>query len=120
MINVELPDRISHPFADQNAHIPVAVPELAEIIQFAKEKHSDQQPWRGYAYGWPAEYRVADALPAGFFIGVNGIFFVALDWEWGAEEEPYLSIEGEYGYDFDPSDQTARAKQHLAAFIPQT
>ena len=69
LIEIALPARISHPLEDQPAQIPVAIPELMEILQFAKEKHRDRQTWRGYAYGWPAAYCVEGNLPAGFLLG---------------------------------------------------
>ena len=90
VINIELPDRVPHPFEDERATIPVAIPDLDAVSQFGKEKHALRQLWRGTAFGWPAEYRPAENLPAGFFIGVNGIYFVSLDWELGTEEEPLV------------------------------
>jgi hypothetical protein len=95
--------------------VPVAIPELAAVIQFGKERHHCRTFWRGDAFGWPAEYRPVGHLPAGFFIGVNGIYFVALDWELGVDEEPLIHIEGDYGYEFDEARQNGRIKHSLVA-----
>lgn len=110
ILEVSLPDRIPHPFEDIAACIPIAIPDLDEVIQFGVDKHAARAHWRGQAFGWPAEYREGGNLPAGFYIGVNGIYFVALDWEFGQDEEPLIHIEGEYGYDFDERKQIERIK----------
>ncbi|MEM7131740.1 MAG: hypothetical protein AAF702_35835 [Chloroflexota bacterium] len=112
MIEANLPDRIPHPFDDIPAFAPITIPELDEVVQFGIEKHLAREPWRGNAFGWPAEYRVEENLPAGFYVGVNSIYFVALDWEFGSDEEPLIHIEGDYGYDFDENAQIERIKSH--------
>ncbi len=36
--------------------LPVAIPALLDVTQFAKALHAAGQPWEGTAFGWPADY----------------------------------------------------------------
>lgn len=83
---------------DQLAVIPVVIPELAEVREFAARLHRKGQPWQGEAFGWPAEYNPERSeppldsrmtfSPADFCIGESGIWFFSLMWEQGKEAEP--------------------------------
>jgi len=106
---------------------------LSDLIQFAKALHAAGQPWAGTALGWPADYtpeiKEENAVfeeydengvvqtvvgprwsPASFCIGINDRWFVSLTWEFGPEEEPWVYLEDEYGYQFDEAPQIALLK----------
>jgi hypothetical protein len=78
--------------------VPVLIPELDEVRQFARELHSRAEFWTGIAFGWPAEYhpeRPQPPLdsklpftPADFCIGESGIWFFSLMWERGKDASP--------------------------------
>lgn len=78
--------------------VPVVVPELDEVREFAATLHVKRKPWRGEAFGWPAEYnpeRPEPPLdskmtftPADFCIGESGIWFFSLMWERGRDAQP--------------------------------
>jgi len=55
--------------------------------------------------------------PASFCIGINDLWFVSLTWEFGVEEEPWVYLEGEYGYRFDEASQIALMKAKLPKSI---
>jgi hypothetical protein len=54
---------------DQDAApiVPIIVPELDAVRQFAVQLHAAGQPWQGEAFGWDAEYSperpTTDRLP---------------------------------------------------------
>lgn len=78
--------------------LPLAVPELQEVQEFANHLHSLGKPWRGEIFGWQAEYtpesdkKPEDSnmtfTPADFWIGESGIWFYSLMWEYGKDKEP--------------------------------
>lgn len=78
--------------------IPIVIPDLDEVRKFAARLHAKGKPWRGEAFGWPAEYnpeRPEPPLdskmtftPADFCIGQSGIWFFSLMWEYGKDTEP--------------------------------
>jgi hypothetical protein len=78
--------------------VPVLVPRLDDVRQFAAKLHAEGQPWQGEAFGWQAEYNPEQAeppldskmtyTPADFCIGENGIWFFSLTWERGKAAEP--------------------------------
>jgi len=80
------------------AIVPVAVPELDKVKNFAAKLHAKKKAWKGEAFGWRAEYnperseRPLDSTmtltPADFCIGESGIWFFSLMWENGSNEEP--------------------------------
>lgn len=78
--------------------VPVALPELREVREFARNLHAQGQPWTGEAFGWPAEYHPERSeppldsklafTPADFCIGQSGIWFFSLMWEHGKDAAP--------------------------------
>jgi|GEM_PF-346274 len=78
--------------------VPIIVPDLDAVRQFAVRLHVAGQPWHGEAFGWDAEYspeRPTPPLdskmtftPADFCIGESGIWFFSLMWEHGRDQPP--------------------------------
>lgn len=78
--------------------LPVEVPDLAAVREFAERLHAAAEPWQGTAFGWQAEYvpqREAPPLesrlafaPAEFCVGESGVWFFSLMWEHGAGHPP--------------------------------
>ena len=78
--------------------VPVVVPDLDEVKEFAARLHAEGVAWAGEAFGWPAEYnpeRPEPPLdskmtftPADFCIGESRIWFFSLMWECGKGAEP--------------------------------
>ena len=78
--------------------IPVAIPELCEVKEFALRLHAKKKSWSGELFGWDAEYnakkntRPLDSkmtfTPADFCIGESGIWFYSLMWEHGQQQDP--------------------------------
>jgi hypothetical protein len=78
--------------------LPVVVPDLAVVRDFAAQLHASARPWQGEAFGWQAEYvpqRDTPPLesklaftPAEFCIGESGVWFFSLMWENGAGHPP--------------------------------
>ena len=78
--------------------IPIAVPDLDEVREFACQLHAKGQYWQGQAFGWEAEYNPERAqppldskmrfTPADFSIGESGIWFFSLMWEHGRDQAP--------------------------------
>lgn len=78
--------------------LPVVVPDLAVVRDFARQLHAAAVPWEGEAFGWHAEYvpqRATPPLesrlaytPAEFCIGESGVWFFSLMWEAGAGQPP--------------------------------
>lgn len=83
---------------DYTAIVPVAIPDLDEVRMFATKLHAKKKAWRGYAFGWQAEYNperserpLASKMtftPADFCIGESGIWFFSLMWENGSNAKP--------------------------------
>lgn len=83
---------------DYAAMVPVAIPELDEVREFAAKLHAKGKVWKGEAFGWQAEYNPERAeppldskmtfTPADFCIGESGIWFFSLMWEHGRDAEP--------------------------------
>jgi hypothetical protein len=83
---------------DYAAIVPVAIPDLDEVREFAAQLHAKGKAWRGEAFGWHAEYnperpeRPLDSkmtfTPADFCIGESDIWFFSLMWENGNDAEP--------------------------------
>lgn len=116
--------------------IPVAIPALDDVLQYARALHAVGQAWEGTAFGWPADYtpeiseensvveeydqhgqvklRTGPRLsPAIFCIGINDIWFVSLTWEFGVDAEPWVYLEDDYGYNFDETTQIERLRNRL-------
>lgn len=83
---------------DQSPIVPILIPELEEVKALAAKLHAKGVPWRGEAFGWPAESNPEDSeppldsrmtfTPADFSIGESGIWFYSLMWERGKERVP--------------------------------
>lgn len=138
MIQISIPQPKPVAPPEIRLSVPVAIPALADVIQFAKALHVAGQPWEGAVFGWPADYtpeiKEENALfeeydengtiqtvlaprwsPPIFCIGINDLWFVSLTWELGADAEPWVYCEDDYGYDFDEAPQIALAKARLHA-----
>jgi hypothetical protein len=86
--------------------VPVVVPDVATVRDFAMNLHAAGKPWQGEAFGWQAEYvpeRAEPPLqsrlaftPAEFCIGESGVWFLSLAWENGRTTAPveYLDASG--------------------------
>ena len=83
---------------DYASIVPVVIPDLDEVREFAARLHAEEKVWKGDAFGWAAEYspeRPDPPLdskmtftPADFCIGESGIWFFSLMWEHGKDAEP--------------------------------
>ena len=83
---------------DYDSIVPVLIPELDDVRQFAVELHAKGEPWSGEAFGWPAEYEPEQPkppldsklafTPADFCIGESGVWFFSLAWEHGKSAPP--------------------------------
>jgi len=78
--------------------VPVIIPDLDEVREFAAQLHAEGEVWQGEAFGWQAEYNPQRAeppldskmkfTPADFCIGESNIWFFSLMWEHGKDAEP--------------------------------
>jgi len=78
--------------------IPIVVPGLDKVREFAARLHAERKAWQGEAFGWQAEYNPSRPeppldskmafTPADFCIGESGIWFFSLMWEQGDDAEP--------------------------------
>lgn len=78
--------------------VPVVVPDLDQVREFAAKLHVKGNAWKGEAFGWQAEYNpeLPEApldskmtfTPADFCIGESDIWFFSLMWEHGSNTEP--------------------------------
>lgn len=78
--------------------VPVIVPDLIEVREFAAKLHAKGMAWKGEAFGWQAEYNPERPeapldskmtfTPADFCIGENGIWSFSLMWEHGSNSKP--------------------------------
>lgn len=86
--------------------IPVFIPNLDQVRQFAYKLHVQKKNWRGEYQGWPAYYTPEDHsrkpphskqtfYPAEFWIGTDRVWTFTMAWEDGAEEEP-AELESKY------------------------
>ena len=41
---------------DYTSIVPVVVPDLDEVWEFAAKLHAEGKAWKGEAFGWQAEY----------------------------------------------------------------
>ena len=83
---------------DYAAIVPVAIPDLDEVRNFAAKLHAKGKAWKGEAFGWQAEYNPEQPeppldskmtfTPADFCIGESGIWFFSLMWEHGSDQAP--------------------------------
>lgn len=85
--------------------VPAAIPDLAQVRDFAARLHAANKPWRGEAFGWPAEYNPERPeapldsrmtfTPADFSIGESGVWFYSLMWERGRDKEAVEYLDDE-------------------------
>jgi len=78
--------------------VPVIIPDLDEVKEFAAHLHAEGKAWQGEAFGWQAEYNPQRSeppldskmkfTPADFCIGESNIWFFSLMWEYGKDAEP--------------------------------
>ncbi len=83
--------------------VPVVIPNIEDVVGFAKRLHDKGQLWVGEAFGWSAEYNPEKSdppldskmtfTPADFCIGESGIWFYSLMWENGKAEEPVAFLD---------------------------
>ena len=86
------------PHKDHAPLVPIVIPGLDEVREFAAKLHAAGKAWEGEAFGWPAEYAPEEPdppldskmtfTPADFCIGESGIWFFSLAWEHGRDAEP--------------------------------
>jgi hypothetical protein len=91
------------PTGDHDRILPVAVPDTAEVRQFAFHLHGLGKGWEGQVFGWLAAYSPRRRrrppgskmtfTPAEFWIGESGIWFYSLMWEKGGRAEPVEFID---------------------------
>jgi len=78
--------------------VPIVIPDLDEVRQFARKLHVAGQTWIGEIFGWSAEYHPERPdppldskmtfTPADFSIGESGIWFFSMMWEHGRNNAP--------------------------------
>lgn len=78
--------------------VPIVIPNLDQIREFAARLHAEGKPWEAEAFGWAAEYnpeRPEPPLdskmtftPADFCMGGSDIWFFSLMWEHGGDAQP--------------------------------
>ena len=78
--------------------VPIVVPDLREVRQFAHQLHKSGKVWAGEFQGWQAEYYPEQAeppldsrmtfTPAEFCIGESDIWFFSMMWEHGSDQPP--------------------------------
>jgi len=78
--------------------LPVYIPSVEEVRNFAFDLHRKGESWEGEAFGWFAEYSPEQLTPpldskmtfapANFCIGESGIWFYSLMWERGKNQNP--------------------------------
>ena len=83
--------------------VPVVIPTLDQVREFAYELHRTEKAWEGEAFGWSAEYHPEHPeppldskmtfTPADFCIGESGIWFFSMMWEQGKDAEPVEFLE---------------------------
>ena len=82
--------------------IPVVLPDLQELREFATKIHMRKTDWHGEAFGWDAEYHASHSAPpddsqmhftpATFWIGDATIWGFSLMWEDGDEKPPVETL----------------------------
>lgn len=85
-------------YDDQASTVPIIVPDLDEVREFASKLHAKGKRWQGEASGWQAEYNPEQSqppldskmtfTPADFCIGESGIWFFSRMGEHGNDSEP--------------------------------
>ena len=82
--------------------IPVLIPDLQDVRDFAAQLHLTNKEWQGDAFGWDAEYHSSlpespensrmPFTPATFWIGDATIWGFSMMWEDGDENPPVETI----------------------------
>lgn len=98
MVAVKTRVRMSTCDDDDVLIVPLIIPDLDELREFAAKLHAKGKAWKGEAFGWQAEYHPERPdppldskmtfTPADFCIGESGIWFFSLMWEHGRDAEP--------------------------------
>lgn len=99
--------RISIPDPDFTSVAPIIVPDLAEVLQVAYQRHREGKYWKGEVFGWEAEYNPERAeppldskttfTPADFCIGESGIWFFSMIQEHGYHQ-PLVEFLGDLNF----------------------
>ena len=99
--------------------VPILIPDLNEVRNFANGLHSEGKAWEGEAFGWQAEYNPARPdppldsnmtfTPADFCIGESGIWFFSLMWEHGSDAEPVEFLDDDAILELPADDQRTPA-----------
>lgn len=53
--------------------LPVEVPDLVAVREFAERLHAAAEPWQGIAFGWQAEYVPQRETPPLEFLDESGL-----------------------------------------------
>ena len=90
-VKIRMPD-------DYMPVVPIIIPDLEEVREFASKLHAKNENWQGEFLGWQAEYNAQkttspidsamEFTPADFCIGESNIWFFSLMWEHGQDAEP--------------------------------
>lgn len=82
--------------------VPVLIPDLDEVRDFARELHRKNMDWEGNAFGWDAEYHASRPeapsqskmkfTPAEFWMGDATIWGFSMMWEDGDDAPPSESV----------------------------
>src|SRR5581483_183259 len=87
---------------DYAVFVPVFIPDLDDVRDFANRLHARQAAWQGEAFGWDAVYHPSSSepppdskmtfTPAEFSIGDGALWFFALMWEDGDDKPPTETV----------------------------
>ena len=82
--------------------IPVLIPNIQDIRDFALQLHRTNENWQGNVFGWDAEYQASlsdspensqmSFTPATFWIGDATIWGFSMMWEDGDSKPPVETI----------------------------
>lgn len=85
-------------YEDETVIVPIVIPKIKAVQDFANKLHSAGQPWKGELFGWSAEYTPERSVapldskmtftPADFWIGESDVWFYSLMWEQGSDKSP--------------------------------
>lgn len=106
MVNIHQ-GKLSIPIAEDNTeshelNIPVYIPNIELVREFALLLHHKGEAWQGIFQGWDAEYKPqmdcplpgsnAPFDPAYFVIGDSRLWMYAIDWENGKDNAPSSEV----------------------------
>ncbi len=82
--------------------IPVLIPDIQDIRDFALQLHRTNENWQGNVFGWDAEYQASlsespensqmSFTPATFWIGDATIWGFSMMWEDGDDKPPVEKV----------------------------